>query len=188
MGLWSDFKDAVGSIDDGISGLVRIAGAGLGLITNILKNLGSHLVGIFEIIALYLFNWLPEKRMRLRVLILNDENGVPVATRDRVEAAVSIAQSTLKRAMNVKVIGVRGDIVREMAGPAPSYVLDCQCSTGASDVHTQASDIFEPKGLWFRERLARTPLGTFIGWGTPITIFVIRNVQQGKAGCAFLAW
>lgn len=90
--------------------------------------------------------------------------------------------------MNVKVIGVRGDIVREMAGPAPSYVLDCQCSTGASDVHTQASDIFEPKGLWFRERLARTPLGTFIGWGTPITIFVIRNVQQGKAGCAFLAW
>lgn len=186
MGIWSGIKDAAGSLGEAIKGAVRGAGAGLGLITNIVKNALSHLLGLPEMVALYL-GWLPEKKMRLRVLILNDENGKPVATRARVEAAVSIAQSTLKRELNVKVIGVNGAIVRGTAGPAPSYVLDCQCSTGLSDLHVQVSDIFEKKGLWFRQRLARTPLGTLVGWGAPITIFVIRDVQ-GKRGCAYLAW
>lgn len=48
---WSDFKDALGRIGDGYLAESFPWGAGLGLVTNTLKNLGNHLVGIFEIIA-----------------------------------------------------------------------------------------------------------------------------------------
>ena len=183
---WRDIKDAASKVWEGAKAVIRGAGALLGLLTNIAKNFVSHISMIWEGIMLYLFNLMPEKRLRLRVLILSDENG-PIAPRDRVEAAVVVAQTTLKRELNVKVIGVNGGIVRESAAPAPDYALEVPCSTGPSDVHEQIGPIFSKPGLWFRERMARTPGGTFLGWGTPITIFVVRDVI-GKSGCAHLAW
>jgi hypothetical protein len=58
---------------------------------------------------------MPEKKLRLRVIIPTDEAGVPTASRDRVESAVTIAKTVLKQQLNVVIEGVHGDIVRTLA-------------------------------------------------------------------------
>jgi hypothetical protein len=173
---------------DGVKGVWHGFGGFFSILTNFLKNLISHLALLWEIPLIYFFNKMTPKKLRLRVVILNNENGNSLADRNPVEGAVAIAQSVFKRELNVTIEGVAGqDITRDSAEPSPSYVLEPTCSTGASDIHTQVGSIFSRSGAWYRSRVARSPTGTFFGYGTPVTFFVVRDVP-GKRGCANLAW
>ncbi|MFF0991449.1 hypothetical protein [Kocuria nitroreducens] len=178
--VWKRVKSTAKRVWHGIGGLTSI-------ISNIVKNGISKISLLWEIPLVYL-EWIPEKKLRLRVVILSDENGNPIAPRDRVESAVAITQRIFERELNVKVEGVFGDIVRESAERAPSDVLNPPCSSGASDIHTQIGPMFGEMGAWYRNRIARTPGGTFAGYGTPVTMFVVRDVQGSIIGCAHLAW
>ena len=184
--VWDAVKDTAGKVWDGVKGVWHFFGGLFAVISNFVKNLISHLSLVWEIPLVYL-GWMPEKKMKLRVLILSDESGALIARRSLVEAVVEIAQIVFKRELNITIVGAFGPIVWELAEPAPTKVLEPPCSTGLSDVHTQFKFIFTEPGAWYRSRLARSPGGTFFGYGTPVTMFVVRDVQ-GKAGCAHLAW
>ena len=117
------------------------------------------------------------KKLRLRVVILRDADGRPVASEAEVAAALEETRRLLRREAHVELAAAEGELVMTPDGPAPPEALESPCSTN---------------GLW------RTDLGTggrffranrfhagyrFLGRGAPLTVFVVRDVV-GKCGCS----
>lgn len=147
---------------------------------NFIKWVIQRVIGLIDFV-LTLLGIMPPKKLKLRVIILIDD-GKPIASREEVQAVVDLANTVFRDQMNVSLEGVNGSIVRMSSGSAPDYALDPECDLGAF------GQIFSQTGAWFRARLATTPAGTFAGYGAPVTMFIVRDVQ-GKSGCAigFLA-
>lgn len=198
MSLWGDIKSvAKGAVSivkkivkkakDGLRTIWHKIGGFIAIAVNIVKDFVSHIALIWEIPMIYLFNWMPEKKLKLRVIILNDTNRKPLASRDQVEQAVQIAQAVFKKELNVRVTGTQGRIIDQSPEPSPGYVLTVPCSTGPSDVIKQLNKITSRAGAWYRSRVART-IGSYVGYGTPITMFVVAKITPAKVGCANIAW
>jgi hypothetical protein len=184
--VWDGVKSAAGSAWDGLTG-------GGGWVENVLSGIWSfgwsfikgllhHLFGaLIELPCL--FGICPEKKLRLRVIILQGSDPHakslrPVATRSRTQEAVDLATEIFKAQVNVKVIGANGSIVRMSPEKAPETALKPPCGGKRDYVLAQ----FNSTGAWFRHRRA-TNLGSAIGYATPVTVFVVEQVQGGS-GCA----
>lgn len=168
---------------DFIKGVVKaiIGGiaAGAELFWNLVKWGLHRLIGLLEMLGSFLgIRFM--KKLRVRVVILRDANGVPIAQRSAIEAVVQLADEVFRDEAKVKLAsaGGRGDyrIIHTMDDPAPDYVMRPKCDGGG---YWQA---FGKVGTWFRGHSAATIAGTYAGYGTPVTIFVVDDVQ-GKAGC-----
>jgi hypothetical protein len=149
------------------------ADAGLAQAANVLRETGHRLLGVPELTGT-LAGSRRRKRLRVRVLILRDETGKPVATPEDVEPALAEARRVLLEQAAIELLPALEPVVATLEVPAPPAALDSPCAEGSWRAD------FGPGGAFFRRFSARRGAN---GTGTPVTVFVVRDVL-GKAGCS----
>ena len=147
--------------------------AGLAQAANVLRETARRLVGVPEMARTLAGSRRP-KRLRVRVLILRDEQGRPVATVGDVEPALAEARRVLREQAAIELLPAHEPAVATLEVPAPAAALDSPCAEGSWRAD------FGAGGAFFRRFAARR--GGDSG-GAPITVFVVRDVL-GKAGCS----
>jgi Matrixin len=147
--------------------------AGLTQGVNVLREAGNRVVRIPEI-AGTLAGAHGARKLRIRVAILRDALGKPVASPEDVEPSLAEARRVLRDALTVELVAAAEPLVRIIEEPAPREALDSPCAEGSYRAD------FGPGGAFFRRH--RDP-GGITGSGAPITVFVVRDVL-GKAGCS----
>ena len=147
--------------------------AGLTQWVNVLREAGNRLVGIQEIAGSLAGSRRP-KKLRIRVVILRDEQGKPVATAEAVEPNLVEARRLLREGLAIDLVAAVEPLVCTLEAPAPAAALDSPCAEGSYKAD------FGEGGAFFRRH--REP-GGLTGSGGPITAFVVRDVL-GKAGCS----
>lgn len=147
--------------------------AGLTQGVNVLREAGNRIVGVPEIAGSLAGSRRP-KKLRLRVVILRDEQGKPVATAADVEPSLVEARRVLRVQPAIELIAASEPLVMTLEGPAPAAALDSPCAKGSYRAD------FGAGGAFFRRH--REP-GGITGSGGAITVFVVRDVL-GKAGCS----
>jgi hypothetical protein len=121
--------------------------------------------------------WRPAKKLRVRVVVLRDERGVPLAGEHAVEESLAEARRVLAREAAVDLVPAGDRFVETLEDRAPAAALEHPCSAqGLWRADLGAA------GAYFRRRLARGA-GLPLGLGAPITVFVVRDVV-GKCGCS----
>jgi hypothetical protein len=146
--------------------------AGLAEAANVLRETGHRLVGAPEMAGALAGSRRP-KRLRVRVLILRDERGKPVATPEDVEPALAEARRILGEQAAIELLPALEPLVATLEVPAPPAALDSPCAEGSWRAD------FGTGGAFFRRFSARRRAGS----GAPVTVFVVRDVL-GKAGCS----
>ncbi|MGH3056686.1 MAG: hypothetical protein ACRDPP_00425 [Gaiellaceae bacterium] len=149
------------------------ADAGLAQAANVLRETGHRLLRAPEMVGT-LAGSRRRKLLRLRVLILRDEEGKPVATPADVEPALAEAGRVLREQTAIELVPALEPVVATLEVRAPSTALDSPCAQGSWRAD------FGTGGAFFRRFSARR--GT-TGSGAPVTVFVVRDVL-GKAGCS----
>ncbi|WP_374686808.1 hypothetical protein [Promineifilum sp.] len=142
---------------------------------NILKEVLNRLIKLPELL-LTLIGFRPTKRLRLRVVVLRDEKGLPLARNEDVLPAYEEARRILSRMAGVAVEPAGWQVVTAPHG-APKAALDVRCTDGA-----WRDDLGEC-GAFFRDLMAKTTAGTLIGYGAPITVFIVRSMSTHN-GCS----
>ena len=142
-----------------------------------LRELASRVVGLPDLLATCA-GFRPPKKLRLRVMILRDRDGRPVAGKEDVEEAVAEARRVLDREARVELVPVDGRLIETLEEPAPEGALEFPCSKQG----LWRADLGRP-GEYFRRRRARNARFRLLGYGAPITVFVVRDVV-GKCGCS----
>ncbi|WP_331233234.1 hypothetical protein [Natronorarus salvus] len=147
-------RQGVNLVKEGVNRFIGIPGAVLGLI------------GI---------RW--PMKMRLRVVILRDENGELVAEPEDVMPSIEEAREIFRREANVRMQPADNEFILPVPSPAPSEALYTRCSFGAfRDEITKA-------GRYFKRYTARSASSFFVGYATPLTIFIVKEIEGPKA-CA----
>lgn len=163
MGWLSAIKKAVKKVVRVVKTIVRVVvKIVVGIVMRIIHTLGA---------------WIPiDKKMRLQVFILRDENGVVVDQVADVDAAVNRAIATFKQRFGVVIKSYGKPMVQELKNPAPTAALDVPCDGGAW------WEEFGEAGEFFADNLA--------GWNAipisltfPVSVFIVRSVD-GKIGCS----
>jgi hypothetical protein len=142
---------------------------------NVLKELVHRLLKLPEFL-LYLLGVRPSKILRLRVVILRDEKGLPLAREELVMQAVYETIRIFGSAAQVQVVP-SGWLVVTAPHAAPKAALEVNCDSQAWREDMGAA------GAFFRSLMARTAVGTALGYGPPVTVFVVRDIA-GKGGCS----
>lgn len=171
MGFFSGLKKVGKAIVSGVDKIINTFGELLG-----------RVIGIPGFLVDLIKPW-PPKKMRMRVLILNNEDGTPqVPPRDLVREARSaydLAREVLKREANVKLISY-GNIprVEVLDVNPPTAALEPRCRGPFIDFFGEAETFY----------LAHKQFGISIlllGIGAPISAFVVREIENGdNVGCS----
>lgn len=144
-------------------------------IFNILKEVANRVVKFPELLITLLSVRFP-KKLKLRIVVLRDERGVPLATNEEVLPAFDEARRILGRAAGVSVEAAEWRVVTAPHG-APKEALDCHCTDGAW------RDDLGVAGDFYRSLMAKTTAGTLTGYGAPITVFIVRSISTHN-GCS----
>ncbi len=144
---------------------------------SLVREMGNRILGIPDL-AVTLAGLRPEKKLRIRIVVLRDGDGRPVVAEDELAAALAETRRVLAREAGVSLAALDGALVVTLDDLAPPAVLDAPCT----DNGLWKTDL-GPAGRYFRRRLARHPLRTVVGLGAPVTVFVVRDVV-GKCGCS----
>ena len=118
----------------------------------------------------------PYKNLRVRVVILRDEAGQPLAEAEEVKPCLDEAQRIFSERAHVRLLPA-GRVVDTVPEPAPKAALDVHCNDGAWQ------EDFAAAGEYFRQHRARMDRRRRAGYGAPVTVFVVRNISN-KGGCS----
>jgi hypothetical protein len=146
---------------------------GLAQGANVLREAGNRIVGVPELAGSLAGSRRP-KKLRVRIAVLRDEQGRPVATPGDVEPSLAEARRVLREALAIELVAAAEPLVHTLEVPAPPEALDSPCAEGSYQAD------FGDGGAFFRRHRER---GGITGSGGPITVFVVRDVL-GKAGCS----
>ncbi len=160
----------------------KAIGSGLDTIINTIGEIGGRLIGLPGFIFDLFVPW-PRKKLRLRILILKDENGDPLSdTRDLVvesRAAYDLARTILRREANVKLISY-GNLprVEVLDVNPPTAALEPRCRGPFIDTWGAAN--------WFYVQWKQYSVSILLlGNGAPISAFIVREIEEGKnVGCS----
>ena len=140
---------------------------------NILKETVNRVPGLFEVAA-NLMGIKPFKQLKVRVVILRDETGKPLATPAEVIPSLEESERILALQANVRLTAAE-PLIATVAAPSPTRALDVHCDDGAWQ------EDFDEAGAYFREQVAAT--GHPLGYGAPVTVFIVRDISN-KGGCS----
>jgi hypothetical protein len=153
--------------------VVRGVKAAVRLVVRIVTTFVGLVVGVFDLFLGFL-TW-PEKKLRLHIFILSDQNG-PLVTEAQLQTAINFAKTTFKNRLNVKVLPYGKPMVEIIKEPAPHAALNVGCNlTAFGEEFAEAGDFFAKHVAGWN---AAPVSGTF-----PITVFIVKNIS-GKAGCS----
>jgi hypothetical protein len=167
--MWSRVKNAAKTIGRGASSLF-VQGV------NIIKETVNRVVGLPDFIV-SLVGIRIRKKLKLKVVILRDEQGSALARPNEVMPSVLYAQHIFQTEANVRIEPVGDDFIETVQYPSPPEALDVRCDFGAW------FDDLRVAGDYFGRRQARRMRSTLTGYGAPITAFIVRDVRD-KRGCS----
>lgn len=142
---------------------------------NVLKEMTNRALGLPDL-ALYGLRIRPYKKLRLRVVILRDEAGRPLATEADVLPSIAETRRILATVARTAVIPAE-PLVVTLPDPAPMAALNVHCDDGAWQ------EDFKLAGAYFRKWSARNWHGTLLGFAAPVTVFIVRDISL-KGGCS----
>ena len=116
------------------------------------------------------------KTLRIRVVILRDETGRPLAAVEEVMPSLDEAQRIFSEQAHVRLLPA-GEYVFTVPEPTPRAALDVHCDDGAWQ------EDFGAAGTYFRQHRAPADRGESPGYGVPVTVFIVRNISN-KGGCS----
>lgn len=166
----------------------NLFGGLVGQLISIIKELVNRVVGIVDFVLTLLGIMLP-KRIRVRFVILRNQareallgdERRPEAVRQvelqRVDDAVGLMREFFRKQVNTRVQAAGGRMVETLPFPAPVSALDPQCGGRA------IMEEFSEGGAYFRRHAASSRAGRWLGYGAPVTIFIVNDVD-GKGGCS----
>jgi hypothetical protein len=142
---------------------------------NLFKEVINRLLKLPEfLLALVGFRF--PKKLRLRVVILRDERGVPLASEAEVLPSYAETERLFSQMAGVTV-EPSGWRVVTAPHAAPRQALDVRCRDGAWQ------DDLGEAGRFFRGLMGKTTAGSLIGYGAPVTVFIIRSMTTHN-GCS----
>jgi hypothetical protein len=151
--------------------------AGLSQAGNVLNDVAARALSLPDFAAT-LLGLRPTKRLRLSVVVLRDEEGVPLADSTQAAGAVARAATILEQAAGVRLVSPRdGPLVRISDVAAPAAALDVGCNLAAWREDLGAA------GAHFRWLALTGVAGTPFGYGTPLTVVVVRSIGRWS-GCS----
>lgn len=169
MGLW-------GSIKKGFKKVVRVVKQAVKQAVSIVKEVVNRAIGVLDFVG-SLLGIRPRKKLRLRVVILRDESGKPLVSEKELEPSLEEARRVYDKEVQTKIVAAGGKLVVTLDNPAPSEALDVGCD---SDAWKQD---FGEAGDYFSSHSANNLGGFLIGYGAPVTVFIVRDVA-GEGGCS----
>ena len=116
------------------------------------------------------------KRLLLRIVVLRDERGTPLIGNEEVIPAFEETRRIFARMADITVEPAEWRVVTAPVA-SPRWALDVRCTDGAW------RDDLGDAGAFFRSLMATTTAGTLIGYGAPITVFVVRSISTHN-GCS----
>jgi hypothetical protein len=147
--------------------------------------------------ALTLLGIMPEKKLRLAVIVLQDSDHTPMASDDVIARAIAYSIRTFREEVNVRVIPLAyanyrtayagddesaGSFIYHDDTASSGRLLDVCCDACA------AGDDLGSIGADFNMKMSRTTFWgnarRLIGYGAPIVAFTVRSFTDGKAGCS----
>lgn len=142
---------------------------------NLIKEFLNRLIKLPDLM-LALIGIRPNKKLRLRIVILRDERGLPVAGNEAVLPVYEEVRRILGRQARVLVEPAGWPVVTAPHA-APKAALDVHCTDGAWQ------DDMGQAGAFYRGLMAKTTLGTLTGYGAPLTVFIVRSIST-RNGCS----
>ena len=147
---------------NGIKGVMRIT------IRMIVEAIHRLVINIFDTLVGFL-NW-PEKKLRIKILILKEPSNRPVLSQSDLDTAIAFAKISLKKNFNVKLIPIGQEQFVEVLNKIPGKkTLYTKGGTGA------LAEEFKTTGSFFASNLC----GSFY----PVTAFVVIDII-GATGCS----
>lgn len=170
----SRFGRAIRWVGRGVASVARQIVSGV-------KDGVNRLVGLPGFIASWAGLLWPMK-MRLRVVILRDENNELVADPDDVMPSIEEARQIFEREANVHIQSADNAFILPLPSPAPPEALTVRCGRGA-----MRDELGKP-GRYFKRCTARNASSFFTGYAAPITVFIVKEMEGTKTGCALGPW
>lgn len=146
---------------------------------NLLKEIANRVLKFPELL-LTLAGLRFSKRLRLRVVVLRDERGLPLVSNEEAQPAFDEARRIFARMAGVTVEAAEWRVVTAPHG-APKAALDVHCTDGA--LRGAWRDDVGQAGAFFRGLMAKTTAGTLTGYGAPVTVFIVRSITTHN-GCS----
>jgi hypothetical protein len=166
----------------GVKKVARAVVTAIVQVVNVIKEFLNRFLGVLEFLAT-LLGWMPDKRMRLYVVILRDGRRL-VANYARVRQAVIGAEQILVREANTHLFVGGWPMWSEEEEEAPAAALRVSCNVDAW------KEDFDEAGAYFKSKQLRANSGfisftsLLTGYGAPVTVFFVREVGNNKRGCS----
>jgi hypothetical protein len=169
-----------------IGTLIRWIINGITLIINVIVSIPDALLGLIGI--------RPEKKLRICTVILKDENGNQIAKPEEVIPLLQLAVDIYKRDSNVRLIPSRpfkydsgfsntdtvdSSWIIQDSSKSDSDSLDVPCDSSNEWLLGGTKFQFKSSSLCFFGNWRRV-----LGYGAPITCFIIREVLGDGIGCS----
>ena len=151
-------------------------GAGALQLTSLGREIVSRAIGLPEFAA-SLAGLRRPKKLRVRIVVLRDASGAPVAGHDEIDAAVAEANRVLGAEAATQLVPANGTLVGSLDSPAPREALEAPCAASG----LWRTDLGRA-GAFFRAHRLRSGVAS-VGRGAPLTVFVVRDVV-GRCGCS----
>ncbi len=152
----------------------HIARGGVAQAANIVKEAFKRTIGLPEL-GSNAIGVQPYKKLRVRVVILRDEQGDPLCSAEDIGPSWDEAQRIFSQQAHVTLVAAAPRILT-VPHPAPVAALNVHCDDGAWQ---EDMDI---AGAYFRNNCAKTN-GKWTGYGSPVTVFIVRDISN-KGGCS----
>ena len=163
---------------------------------NLILTVVWFIVGLIDML-LFAINIRPEKKLRLCVVILRDENGTPVDTVANVLNDLQLAINIFEQEANIRIVPTQrwqydsGFAAREVASQdwvvvhgrdGTSRILDVSCGGKAAgeDLNLTGSRF----QLISSTECFYNSYRSIIGYGAPIIVFVVRSINGTSVGCS----
>ena len=153
----------------------HLAAGGASQATKVVKECVKRLAGFVELGA-NAIGVQPFKQLRLRVVILRDEQGAPLCHPDEVRASWQEAERIFSSQAHVRIIAAPPHVL-VAPQPAPMAALNVHCDDGAWQ------EDMDLAGDYFRRNCAQTRPGKWLGYAAPVTVFIVRDISN-KGGCS----
>jgi hypothetical protein len=176
---------------------IPLIGRALSWLLETAKSIVNTLISIPDI-GLTLIGIMPEKKLRLAVIALNDARGRPVEPSDLLLIrAVQCAMNIYRQECNIRVIPIRyaqyqtsfdasteadSSFIFRDDGTAPDRILDvcCEACAFGVDIGSAGADyqlIMSRLTFWGNGR-------RLLGYGAPIVAFTVRSFRDSAVGCS----
>lgn len=153
----------------------QVAGGTVAQSLNVLKETVKRTLALPDF-AGHMAGIQPYKTLRVRVTILRDEGGQPLAEEEEVTPSLDEARRIFSEGAHVRLLPAGRPVVT-VPGPAPRAALDVHCDDGAWQ------EDFGAAGAYFRQHAASRNEGQRRGYGAPVTVFIVRDISN-KGGCS----